>query len=499
MVLLNPPAVRNCEPPVGLSRIAGALRAAGEPVKLIDGARDALDWLSEQEGTDKEDRQARRVYRSRNHIRETLQSPRGYDSFDRYVKTVSDYTLLLNSPLPKEIRLTPADYRHSQLSPLRSEDIGRAQDNPESNPFYPWFSSVLKDLLGGEETRLGISLNYLSQVLTTAALIGFIQREFPATRILLGGGLISSWARRPGLEKLPFKADLIHPGRGEEAAVRFCDRKWAGEGTPWFGDLYDNPYMAPGPILPYSVADSCSWKRCSFCAERWENYPYREQEAPIAARQLAALTAEHSPALIHLSDSEISSAFMTELIKTPPGAPWYSFSRFTKEMTDLSYCRRLAQSGCRMLCLGLESGDQEVLNRLNKGIRLDWVSVILKNLKEAGIGTFVYLLFGTPAENRDAALRTRDFALEHRAYMNYLNLAVFTMPRISGEAESLEKTDFYEGDLSLATDFVHPGGWSRSEVRRFLDKEFRGVPELREILKRTPPVYTANHASFIKK
>ncbi|MDC7224987.1 MAG: hypothetical protein PQJ60_14660, partial [Spirochaetales bacterium] len=466
MILINPPSVRNCEPPVGLSRIAGALREAGEPVILIDGAREALDDLLTRPPADEENRKDARVFRSRERIRENLTTERGYQSFDRYKKNLSDYNRLLNISLPEEIQLTPADYRHGRLSPLRSEDILYARNHPEENPFYPWFSRRLGPLLeekpSGPVHRLGFSVNYQSQVLTAAAMMGYVKKTYPATALLLGGGLISSWARRPGLEKLPFPADLILPGRGEEGAVRFCGRQYKGPGTPWFGDLFDAPYIAPVGILPYSSADSCSWKRCSFCAERWENYPYGERPSAEAVERLTELARTHSPGLIHLCDSEISPALMTGLTERPPGPPWYGFSRFLKEMTRIDYCRRLAASGCRMLCLGLESGDQEVLNSLQKGIRLDWVSVILRNLKEAGIKTFVYLLFGTPSEDRNAAFRTRDFVLEHREFMDYLNLAVFTMPLISGEAGGLETSSFYEGDLSLSTDFTHPAGWSRS-------------------------------------
>jgi hypothetical protein len=496
MILFHPPSVRNCEPPVALSRLAGALKAAGEPVSLIDGAAEGLSYLTEQPSRDKENLQAARLYRSRNHIQDILTTSRGYENFDRYKKGLSDYSRLLNKSLPPEINLTPADYRHDRLSPLRSKDIRQAQSLPEENPFYPWFSSRLDSLLSDGEIYLGLSINYQSQVLTGAAIIGYVKREYPAVKILLGGGLISSWARTPGLENLPFNADQIVAGRGEEAVVRFCQRDYAGSGTPWFGDLYTNRYMNPVASLPYSAANGCSWQRCTFCAEKWEAYPYWERPAQEAARQLATLTEKYEPGLIHLTDSEISPALMMQLTETPPGVPWYGFSRFLKEMTDPAYCHRLSASGCKMLCLGLESGDQNVLNSLKKGISLDWVSVILKNLKEANIGTFVYLLFGTPAENQEAALRTRDFVWKHREYLDYLNLAVFTMPRISGETGEVATSDFYEGDLSLSTDFVHPAGWSRKEVRRFLDREFRGEPELRAILKRTPPVYTASHAPF---
>ena len=492
---MNLPFVRNCEPPVGLSRLAGALRQAGEQAVLVDGAREALDYLAGTAG-DSPDPKIRRVVKSRGRILQLLTTGEGYSSFDRYKKAVSDYIRLLNAPLPDGMDITPADCRHSGLSPLRREDILFLMDRPEEHPLYPWFSRRLDDLLSDGEDKLGLSLCYQSQVLTAAAVIGYVRREHGNVRTILGGGLISSWAKGHGLEALPFKGVVLAPGRGEEEVVRFCGREYRGPGTPYFDRLYDEPYISPGRILPYAAANGCSWKKCTFCAERWEDYPYCELSVRTAGEQLRILTEKHDPRLIHLTDSEISPALLKGLIEEPPGAPWYGFSRFIKEMAEPAYCSRLAASGCLMLCLGLESGDQDVLNSLRKGIRADRVSVILNNLKDAGIGTFVYLLFGTPAEDRDAACRTRDFALAHREAIDYLNLAVFSMPRLSGERAYHKTSDFYEGDLSLSVDFTHPAGWNRREVRRFLDREFRGIPELRSILKRTPPVYTSSHAPF---
>ena len=65
-----------------------------------------------------------------------------------------------------------------------------------------------------------------------------------------------------------------------------------------------------------------------------------------------------------------------------------------------------------MLQLGLESGDQALLDSLGKGTKIEEISVILRNLAAAKIRTYVYALFGTPAEDLSAALRTRDFIAE---------------------------------------------------------------------------------------
>jgi radical SAM superfamily enzyme YgiQ (UPF0313 family) len=147
-----------------------------------------------------------------------------------------------------------------------------------------------------------------------------------------------------------------------------------------------------------------------------------------------------------------------------------------------------------MLKLGLESGDQEVLDRLQKGIRLENASQVLKNLKSAGIGVYLYLLFGTPAETRLEALKTLEFVVNLSEAIDFLNLAIFNMPVSSDEADELGTEKFYDGDLSLYTGFQHPQGWGRKQVRSFINNEFKRHPAVAEILRRDPPFFTSNHA-----
>jgi len=149
-----------------------------------------------------------------------------------------------------------------------------------------------------------------------------------------------------------------------------------------------------------------------------------------------------------------------------------------------------------MLKLGIESGDQEVLDQLNKGIDLSTASAVLKTLKKASIACYCYFLFGTPPENHKSAFKTMDFIVEHHNYIDFLNLAIFNLPALSVEAQSLATHDFYEGDLSLYKNFQHPRGWQRSVVRNFLEKEVKKHPAVATILKRTPEYFTSNHAPF---
>jgi radical SAM superfamily enzyme YgiQ (UPF0313 family) len=183
----------------------------------------------------------------------------------------------------------------------------------------------------------------------------------------------------------------------------------------------------------------------------------------------------------------------------PPRAPWYGFVRITEHLTDLDFCIALKRSGCVMLKLGVESGDQNVLDAMHKGNDVSITSRALKSLSRAGIAVYVYLLFGTPSESEKEARTTLDFVAEHSTCISFMNLAIFNLPLLSPDSKGLQRSRFYEGDLSLYTDFIHPKGWSRIKVRRFLDSEFKRHPAIKPILQRQPPLFTSNHAPLFSK
>jgi len=224
--------------------------------------------------------------------------------------------------------------------------------------------------------------------------------------------------------------------------------------------------------------------------------PYAGVRSETAITEVRGLAERFSPGLLHFADNEIAPLYLDALIQSPPGAPWYGFARFSERLADPSFCEGLAASGCAMLQLGLESGDQRVLDALGKGTNLDDIDRALDNLSRSGIGSYVYLLFGTPAEDREAALRTRDFVASRADKIDFVNVAIFNLPAASEEARRLDTRPFYDGDLSLYSEFRHPADWNRDAVRDFLSRDFESDPAIRAIIARNPPVFTSSHAAF---
>ncbi|MEN8199643.1 MAG: radical SAM protein, partial [Thermodesulfobacteriota bacterium] len=370
----------------------------------------------------------------------------------------------------------------------------------KTNIFFPLFEKRIPELLTNTtDNWIGISLNYLSQALPAFALAGYLKERHPGFKLIIGGGLVTSWLRSPSWIN-PFTGlfDHLIAGRGEPHLLKLLGNKHSTqEYPPDFSALPLQGYLSPGLVLPYSASTGCYWNRCSFCPEKAEGNAYRKRSDAQVVEELSQLCDRHHPRLIHFLDNAVAPSLMRQLIDTPLGVDWYSFARVSSELGNQEFCKRLRQSGCVMLKLGIESGSQQVLDAMDKGIDLALVERALAALKSAGIATYVYLLFGTPAEDIDEARKTLAFTASNADAIGFLNLAVFNLPRNSAEAQSLTVHDFSSGDLHLYSDFHHPRGWERKNVRHFLSTEFKSHPAIRPILQRDPPFFTSNHAPFV--
>ena len=497
-LLINPPVAKPSEPPAGIARLAGALRACSVPCGVLDASLEGLLWLMGQT-PEAPDVWTCRAAGCRDAHLATLRSSIACRNDGRYRRAVSDLNRLVHTASQSSgADVGLADFRHRDYSPVSASDLLDAAREHERNLFHPWFSRRLPELLDGVQV-VGLSVNYLSQAVCAFAMAGWLKRHHPRLKTVMGGGLVTSWLRRPGWSS-PFGevADHLVAGPGEEFLLGLAGATLpAGcEPLPDYGGLPLPEYLSPGLVIPYSTATGCWWNSCTFCPERAEGNRFHPLPARRAATELRALNEKHRPALFHLLDSALSPAVLEHLATSPPGAPWYGFARIASPLTDADFCRSLRRSGCVMLKLGIESGDQAVLDRLQKGVRVEAASRVLKNLRQAGIAVYGYLLFGTPAEDEPAARRTLDFTVQHHDELTFLNLALFNMPAFGEEAALHGTGPFYDGNLSLYTAFRHPLGWERSAARRFVDREFSRHPLISPILRRDPPLFTSNHAPF---
>ncbi len=505
MILIFPPLGKACEPPAGVALLAGALKQNNFDCTAIDANVGGLLWLA-RNGQQPSDSWTRRAVSHFDENLADLKTPSLYTNRDRYRQRVMDINRVINISCAPRFRLSLSDYIDSDLSPVKSEDLLTSARTFRDNPFYGYFEEVLAPQIEKNTCPyVGLSICYLSQALTGFALAGWIKATFPDKKIVLGGGLISSWMSAPAW-KDPFSPliDVMVRGRGEAAVVALMKGTFPGvvqasigRVVPDFDFCNWGDYLAPGPIIPYRTATGCYWQKCRFCPETVEGGRYVPQKNTDLLDDLKLFQARVNPAHVHFLDDAVSPSFLRALADHPVSFTWYGFVRFTKDLADPDFCRALYRSGCRMLKLGLESGDQNVLDQMNKGTRLGMATRVLAALKQAGIATYVYLLFGTAFEDEAAAQRTLIYVADNAENISFLNLAIFNLPRFSPEVELLETHSFYAGDLSLYLGFNHPRGWNRRQIRFFLDRKFKKDPAIAPILRNDPPFFTSNHAMFV--
>lgn len=86
------------------------------------------------------------------------------------------------------------------------------------------------------------------------------------------------------------------------------------------------------------------------------------------------------------------------------------FTANSRADVDLETLKWLKKGGCRLLCVGFESGNQEILNRMGKKLTLDQSYQFVKDAKKAGIMIHGCFLVGLPGETKETLEETLAFA-----------------------------------------------------------------------------------------
>ncbi|MGK2908129.1 MAG: B12-binding domain-containing radical SAM protein [Desulfuromonadales bacterium] len=529
VLLIQPPALKPAEPPLALAILLAHLRARGVTTAAIDANLAAYLYLLDGERLASRagavvETSLRRALRHRLASLALLRSPAATQSFARYntaVRYLNRLLALWNSRSGDQ-RLTLGDYQHAGLSPFNPEDLEQLAGGAVTTLFAAFFrEELLPQVLAVQPRIIAISINFLHQALPAFELAGMLRRALPGALLVAGGGLITSWQeplRRLDLRLPPFDRLIFGPGETALTALargELDDRYTLTDATaisfvPDFGFACISDYFSPHPVLPLSSSRGCYWQRCLFCPEAAAPvHPYTAShpaELPQLMRQLAD---SYGVRHIQLTDNAIPVNMLKALADHADvltDLNWFGFVRFEPVLEEPAFVARLAQSGCRMLQLGLESGSQSVLDRLGKGVRLASVARILANLAAAGIASFVYIMLATPGETEADAEQTLAFLERHAGEIGFLNLAIMNLPRASGLLDNprwcgIATTEPLEADspLGLYRKFHSNSDWNRAAARRFLEQRLLGSAAIRAIVNRTPPLFTSNHAVFFTR
>lgn len=247
--------------------------------------------------------------------------------------------------------------------------------------------------------------------------------------------------------------------------------------------VFRPPSEADSLILP--VTDGCSWNRCTFCemytAPQKRFRPRDEAETFDAIRRCGEAFGDRVKR-VFLADGDAMTlstrrlaAILEAIRRDLPGVrriASYCLPRNVRKKS-VDELKALAALGLSLVYVGAESGDDEVLARVNKGETFESSRDALVKLQEAGIKRSVMILngLGGRALSRQHALNSA--ALMNAAQPEFLATLVVSFPK---------------GEERLRANFPE---WEPLDVAGLMQEMEQFISALE--LKRT--VFRSDHAS----
>jgi len=178
---------------------------------------------------------------------------------------------------------------------------------------------------------------------------------------------------------------------------------------------YNNP-NALHPQVMIMGGRGCP-NRCSFCVfpQTLTGRHYRSRSVQNVVSEMKWVQ-ENMPEVkaIFFEDDTIAAdmdrlrSLSAEILKAGVSISWTCNMRATGDYETLRQCHA---AGLRSVCVGFESGCDEILRSMRKGLKTDQMVKFMGSARKAGILVHGCFLFGIPGETRDTAERTLDFAL----------------------------------------------------------------------------------------
>jgi hypothetical protein len=114
------------------------------------------------------------------------------------------------------------------------------------------------------------------------------------------------------------------------------------------------------------------------------------------------------------------------IVETGVDIRWGAEIRLEKYWTP-ERCCLLYKSGARAISFGFESGNQRILDRIKKGVRINRVPTILQSFHGAGIGVQMMGFTGFPTETLEEAIDSVRFLEDNRKNWTFGGLGRFVL------------------------------------------------------------------------
>ncbi|MEE8399774.1 MAG: radical SAM protein, partial [Desulfobacterales bacterium] len=123
------------------------------------------------------------------------------------------------------------------------------------------------------------------------------------------------------------------------------------------------------------------------------------------------------------SNKQRVKRFCNEIMKRGLTFSWAAFARV--DSCNKEVLEAMLKAGCNTVSFGIESGNPEMLKRIEKGITLDQARNAVAMCRDVGMGVFLSFMVGLPGETNQTMNDTRAFCEEIDAPFGYHFLAPF--------------------------------------------------------------------------
>ena len=175
---------------------------------------------------------------------------------------------------------------------------------------------------------------------------------------------------------------------------------------------YNVPFLL-NPFISFYTTRGCP-AMCTFCLwpQTHSGHRWRLRSSDDVAAE-CKYTLENFPGLkeIFFDDDTFNyrKARAIELSKKlgPLNFTWSCTSRVT---TDYETLKAMKDAGCRLLIVGYESGDEQILKNIKKGATIDMAQRFTENCHKLGLTIHGDFIVGLPGETRETLRKTIEFA-----------------------------------------------------------------------------------------
>ncbi len=343
-------------------------------------------------------------------------------------------------------------------------------------------------------TAIGILRDYHEESPSSAIIIGGPHVSFDAQNILSGNTFVDFVVRGEGeLTTVELLENLGNPERYRDIrglSYRDGNEIVHGEWREFIPDINILPlparhliqlskYKALGLPINMITSRGCPFE-CIFCVgskmvgRRVRYFDTKrvvdefEMLAGMGFRQINIVDD------LFTSHKKRCTEICEEIIRRGIKHPWTAFARVdtvSKELLDV-----MKASGCTTLCFGIESGNQEILDRVKKKTTLEKIEKAICVCNDAGILPMASYIMGLPGESPDTVRETMEFARKLCNSYGFHILAPFPGTEVRDKAEEYgmkiltSDWDRYDANSSVCESIYLP----HEQVDRIVN-EFNGL------------------------